>query len=79
MSIRLQIEAMVFLMVQAVMFGAGLVIVLLSPFRLEAMTAIPVMIVASFVASALLAWSIAPRLRQRYWRAKGTDGDIISG
>jgi hypothetical protein len=79
MSTRLQISALVFMMVQAVMFGAGLVAVLLSPLKFQAMTAIPVMIAVSFVASAPLAWLIAPRLRQRYWRSRGTGGDIISG
>jgi hypothetical protein len=29
---------------------------------------IPIVVVASFVVSAPLAWMIAPRLRARYWR-----------
>jgi hypothetical protein len=79
MSVRMQISAMVFMMVQAVVFGAGLLAILLSPIRSEAMTAIPVMIAASVIASAGLSWLIAPRLRQRYWRERGTRGDLISG
>jgi hypothetical protein len=69
----------VFPMVQAVLFGAGLVAVLLLTANRDAMAAIPVMIAITSVASAVIAWLMAPRLRQRYWSAKGTDGDFISG
>jgi hypothetical protein len=79
MSVRLQIAAMVFMMVQAVLFGAGMVAILLTSAQSDAMTAMPTMIAVSCVASAAIAWLIAPRLRQRYWRAKGCDGDLISG
>ena len=79
MSVRLQIAAMVFMMVQAVLFGAGMVAILLTSAQSDAMTVIPTMIAVSCVASAAIAWLIAPRLRQRYWRAKGCDGDLISG
>ncbi|MBR0986068.1 hypothetical protein [Bradyrhizobium liaoningense] len=79
MSVRLQIAAMVFMMVQAVLFGVGLVGILLTSAQSEAMTAIPAMTAISFLASAAIAWLIAPRLRQRYRRAKGSDGDLISG
>jgi hypothetical protein len=79
MSVRLQIAAMVFMMVQAVLFGAGMVVILLTPIQSDAMEAIPTMIAISVVASAAIAWLIAPRLRQRYWRARGADGDVISG
>lgn len=79
MSVRLQIAAMVFMSIQAVMFGAGMLVILLTPVQSNAMAAIPTMIAVSFVASAAIAWLIAPRLRQRYWRARGTSGDVISG
>ncbi|QOZ78822.1 hypothetical protein XH83_27480 [Bradyrhizobium sp. CCBAU 53351] len=79
MSVRLQIAAMVFMMVQAVLFGAGMVVILLTPIQSDAMEAIPTMIAISVVTSAAIAWLIAPRLRQRYWRARGADGDVISG
>ncbi|TFV28194.1 hypothetical protein E4K66_39175 [Bradyrhizobium frederickii] len=79
MSVRLQIAAMVFMMVQAVLFGAGMVVILLTPIQSDAMEAIPTMIAISVVASAAIALLIAPRLRQRYWRARGADGDVISG
>jgi hypothetical protein len=79
MSVRLQIAAMVFMSIQAVLFGAGLVAILLTPVQADAMAAIPIMVAISFVVSAVIAWQIAPRLRQRYWRARGTSGDAISG
>jgi hypothetical protein len=79
MSVRLQIAAMVFMSIQAVMFGAGMLVILLTPLQSRAMEAIPAMIAVSFVASAAIAWLIAPRLRQRYWRARGASGDAISG
>ena len=79
MSVRLQIAAMVFMSIQAVMFGAGMLVILLTPIQSNAMGAIPTMIAVSFVASAAIAWLIAPRLRQRYWRTRGTPGDAISG
>ncbi|MCS3763040.1 hypothetical protein [Bradyrhizobium centrosematis] len=56
-----------------------MVAILLTSAQSDAMTAIPAMIAVSFLASAAIAWLIAPRLRQRYWRAKSSDGDLISG
>lgn len=79
MSVRLQIAAMVFMNVQAILFGAGMLVILLTPIQSDAMAAIPTMVALSFVASAAIAWLIAPRLRQRYWRARGAAGDAISG
>ena len=43
------------------------------------MEAIPTTMAISVVASAAIAWLIAPRLRQRYWRARGAHGDVIPG
>jgi len=79
MSVRTQISAMVFMMVQAVLFGAGVLTILLTPLRDHAMLAMPVMIAVSMVLAALLSWQIAPRLRARYWRRRGTSHDLISG
>ena len=79
MSVRTQISAMVFLMVQAVLFGAGLLAILLTPLRDHAMIAMPVMIASSMALAAILSWQIAPRLRARYWRRRGMSRDLISG
>ncbi|MDX3967508.1 MAG: hypothetical protein QHD01_13010 [Bradyrhizobium sp.] len=79
MRVRLQISAMVFMMAQAVLFGAGMLGILLSPLRDEASFYIPVMIVLSAIASVAIAWEIAPRLQMRYWHSRGVDHDFISG
>lgn len=76
---RLQIAAMSFMMVQAVLFGIGMVSILLTPLSQNAMTLIPYMIAVTFLVSAPLAWWIAPRFQMRYWRQRHTNGDIISG
>jgi hypothetical protein len=70
---------MVFMMVQAVLFGIGMVSILVTSLSENAMTVVPWMIAGSFIVSAPLAWLIAPRLQLRYWHQRHTDGDIISG
>ena len=79
MSTRMFIAAMMFMMVQAVAFGAGIVAVLATPLSQHAMIAIPAMIIVSTAVSAPLSWWIAPRLRARYWRQKGLRSDAVSG
>ncbi|MCF8476498.1 MAG: hypothetical protein K9G60_05680 [Pseudolabrys sp.] len=66
---RLEIAALVYLMTNAVLFGAGLIAVLAVPvLSAHAAYAIPTVVVLSFVLAAPLAWALAPRLRARYWR-----------
>ncbi|NVN87364.1 MAG: hypothetical protein HXX15_14895 [Rhodopseudomonas sp.] len=73
MSIRFQIASMVFMMINAVMFGIGIVSVLSIPALSRlAFELVPAVVLASFVVSAPLAWMIAPRLRARYWRHQQT-------
>lgn len=75
---RLGIASLVSLMVNAVLFGAGLIAVLMIPaLNANAFVALPVMIVLSFVIAAPISWAIAPRLRARYWR--GREPDFIAG
>ena len=65
---RFQIAALVHMMAQAVLFGAGAVVILLTPAfagNLPAWFALNVLV--SFFAAAAIAWKIAPRLRARYW------------
>ncbi|WP_315777504.1 MULTISPECIES: hypothetical protein [unclassified Bradyrhizobium] len=66
-------------MVQAVLFGAGVLTILLTPLSNHAMLAMPVMIALSVALSAIVSWQIAPRLRARYWRRRGINHDLISG
>jgi hypothetical protein len=79
MWIRVQIAAMVYLMVQAVMFGIGVTLVLATPLADRAMTLMPWVVATAAVLSIPISWMIAPRLRARYWREKGLKSDIISG
>ncbi|MGP9812393.1 hypothetical protein ACTZWT_12840 [Rhodopseudomonas sp. NSM] len=69
MSIRFQIAALVYMMINAVVFGVGLVTVMTFPsLARHAFDLIPAVVVASFVLAAPLAWLIAPRLRARFGR-----------
>ena len=79
MWVRVQIAAMVYLMVQAVMFGIGVMLVLGTPLAGMAMTLMPWVVAMTAVLSIPISWMIAPRLRARYWSEKGLKSDIISG
>jgi hypothetical protein len=69
MSTRTYIAAMLFLMINAVVFGTGAVAVLSIP-SLNAHAAIwlPVVVMASFLISPFIAWALAPTLRLRWQR-----------
>ena len=72
-KIRLALAVMVFMMLQAVLFGLGMMAVLHNPNQIGESDFfwIPVMIVASSIISAALSWWIAPHLRARFWRSEG--------
>lgn len=72
MSIRFQISIIVYIMVQAVVFGAGLILVLATPLSAFAMHLTPWVVGVSAIVSAPLAWLIAPRLRARSQRRTAT-------
>ena len=66
MLTRFAIAALIWPMIQAVLFGLGVVGLLVSPLETpEVMTALWWMIAATLVISTPLAWLIAPRLRLR--------------
>ena len=69
-QIRIALAILVFMMVQAVTFGAGMAAVLYYPNEIgdSKFFWIPVVIAASCIVSAPVAWWIAPHLRARYWR-----------
>jgi len=71
MSVRLQIAAMLFMMIQAVLFFAGTLLLLLSPLSDDAMALMPWVVAATALASLPLSWWLAPRLRARTWRREG--------
>lgn len=68
MSIRFGIAVLVFMMLQAVVFGVGAVLILATPLRDLAMQLMPLVVGLSALISAGLSWWLAPRLRARYWR-----------
>jgi hypothetical protein len=70
MSTRFQIALLIFMMANAVVFGVGIVLVLMIPvLAAYAFEAIPAVVVASLLVSAPASWFIAPTLRSRYQRA----------
>ena len=77
MSVRFQIATLVFMMVQAVLFGIGAVLVLATPLSARAMVLMPWVVGISFPISAPLSWWISPRLQARFWANRS--GDLISG
>ena len=77
MSVRLQISLLIYMMVQAVTFGVGAILVLATPLSEQAMTLMPWMIALSFIVSAPFAWFIAPRMRARFWRSREARTDAL--
>jgi hypothetical protein len=70
MSTRTWIAALIWMMVNAVVFGAGAIAVLSIPqLNADATFWLPVVVVASFLISPIIAWQIAPMLRARWQRA----------
>jgi uncharacterized membrane protein len=68
---RLRVTALIYLMVNAVVFGVGLISVLMTPSLAQhAFFWIPAIILASFVLSAPLAWFIAPSMMMRFILAR---------
>ena len=60
MYIRIQIAAMVYLMVQSIMFGAGILLVLATPLNAMAMQLIPWVVGVTAILSLPISWWIAP-------------------
>ena len=79
MTTRLSIAALIYMMVQAINFGVGAILVLATPLQAEAMKLLPVVVIASSIVSVPISWFLAPRLQARFWRAKGVKSDFISG
>jgi len=68
---RAQIAALVYLMTNGVLFGAGVILVLTwSALNADAGLWISVVVAVSIVLAAPIAWWIAPRMRSRYWRRR---------
>ena len=71
MNNRLRIALLIYSMTNAVIFGAGLIAVLNVPtLQADAVFWIPVVVLASLILAAPVAWLIAPRLQARYARRR---------
>lgn len=78
MQTRLWIAAMIYPMVNAVLFGAGVITLLSIPLLAErANIFIWFVVAASFIFAAPVSWVLAPRLRLRYWRQREAN-EILS-
>lgn len=70
-EVRGQISVLIFSMTSGVLFGIGLIVVLMVPaLNANAGLWISLVVAASLVIAAPFAWLIAPRLRARYWRKR---------
>ena len=77
---RAGIAVLIYSMANGVLFGAGLILVLTLPvLNANAGFWISVVVGASFILAAPIAWWMAPRLRARYWRQRVTAPAMMSG
>ena len=68
---RLRVAALIYMIVNAVVFGVGSIFVLMTPVLAQhSFFWIPAVIVTSFVLSAPLAWFIAPFMMMRFILAR---------
>jgi len=64
---RARIAALIYMITSAVIFGAGLIAVMTVPALTDhAAVWIPLVVAASFILAAPVAWFIAPRMRSRF-------------
>ena len=71
MKTRLWIAALLFPVINGLLFGLGVIPLLSIPALAEHAKALfPYVVAASFVAAVPVAWLIAPRLRQSYWQSR---------
>ena len=76
---RAGIAVLIYSMASGVLFGAGLILVLTLPvLNANAGFWISVVVGASFILAAPIAWWMAPRLRARYWRQRVTAAAMMS-
>jgi len=68
MSNRMRIAILIYAMVQAVVFGAGAVLVLATPLAQTAMALMPWVVGLSLLISAPIAWLLAPLAQARHAR-----------
>ena len=69
------------MMINAVLFGAGAILVLSVPaLAAEAKYLLPLVVITSLVVAPFFAFAVARRMRVRNWGTRGwRKGDVISG
>jgi hypothetical protein len=79
MLTRIAIAALIYSMVDAVLFGIGLIAVLTVPaLSARADTLVPAVVVTSLILAIPVSWIIAPRLRARYWRQRAASAPCVA-
>lgn len=77
MSTKVAIAALIYSMVNAVLFGTGLIIVLTVPaLSAHAIALVPAVVIVSLVLAVPVSWIVAPRLRARYWRQRNASAAL---
>ena len=79
MPVRVQIAAMIFLMVQAVLFGVGTVVILSTNLADDAFTLMPAVVIGSTLFSIPISWAIGVWLRNATREPRSTSGQRIAG
>jgi hypothetical protein len=68
---RAQIALLIYMMTNGVLFGVGVTLVLTWPaLSVDSGFWITVVVAASFILAAPIAWWMAPRMRARFWRRR---------
>jgi hypothetical protein len=68
---RARIALLIYVMTNGVLFGVGVTLVLTWPaLSVDSGFWITVVVAASFILAAPIAWWMAPRMRARYWRRR---------
>ncbi len=79
MPVRLQIAAMIFLMVQAVLFGIGTVVILTTDLADDALTLMPAVVIGSTLFSIPISWAIGVWLRGNKRQQSSARGERVTG
>ena len=74
MSRTFMISTLIYMMVQAVLFGIGAVLLLATPLAAHASTLFPWMVLVTFLISVPVSWILAPRLKARWEIRMPMDG-----
>lgn len=78
MSVRGWISVLLFMQINAVVFGALLVTALMLPIpRDQLPVAVAAVVIVSAPISAVLSWKLAPRLRARFWRKRNREARAV--